>query len=156
MGGGKRTNDPIFSFVIKGFKEDLFLQDTQSCFGKNSVYDILYKNNGKFITFGGIGHTLVHYAEEKFGVEYRFFKDFSGKVIDEFGNLQDKKIAYYVRKLDISSFPNLENIVNILSKSKNHARCQFGGDFINVYEAKEYVKTLCKALEKDNNILIQL
>lgn len=154
--GGRRTNDPIFSFTIKGAKENLFLKDTTSCFGENSVYDILYKNNGKFITFGGIGHTLTHYAEEQFGVNYRYHKNFTGKMIDEFGRLQDKDIACYVRKLDIASMPNLENIVNIVGESKNHAKFQFAGEVINIYDAKEYVKALWQALKKDGSILIRL
>lgn len=64
--GVKRTNDPIFSFAIKGAKEELFLKDTTSCFGENCVYEVLAKENGKYIIFGlNEGHALVHYAEEK-------------------------------------------------------------------------------------------
>ncbi|MBC5861124.1 AAC(3) family N-acetyltransferase [Campylobacter jejuni] len=137
-------------------KEKLFLKETQSCLGENSVYDLLCQNDGKFMTFGGVGHTLTHYAEEKFNVNYRFHKIFTGKIIDELGNVQDKKIAYYVRKLDTASMPNLESIIALVSKSKNHKRLPLGGDFIDIYQAKEYVKTLHKALEKNKNILTQL
>ncbi|EAI3763079.1 aminoglycoside N(3)-acetyltransferase [Campylobacter coli] len=152
--GVKRTNDPIFSFAIKGAKEELFLKDTTSCFGGNSVYDVLYKNNGKFITLGGVGHTLTHYAEECFGVDYRYHKIFKGKAINEIKSLQDAKISYYVRRLDKDSTPNLENIINIVSKSKNHKKIQFGGENISIYNVKEYVKILWHALKKNNTILI--
>ncbi|HEB7545043.1 N-acetyltransferase LegH [Campylobacter coli] len=152
--GVKRTNDPIFSFAVKGTKEELFLKDTTSCFGENCVYDVLYKNNGKFITLGGVGHTLTHYAEEHFSVGYRYHKFFKGKIIDEFRNLQDAKIAYYVRRLDKDSMPNLEKIISIVNKSKNHKKIQFGGENISIYNAKEYVEILWHALEKNSTILI--
>ncbi len=88
----------------------------------NSVYDVLYKNNGKFITLGRVRHTLTHYAEECFGVDYRYHKIFKGKAINEMKSLQDAKISYYVRRLDKDSTPNLKNIINIVNKSKNHKK----------------------------------
>ncbi|EJG9898451.1 aminoglycoside N(3)-acetyltransferase, partial [Campylobacter lari] len=81
--GVKRTNDPIFSFAIKGAKEGLFDTQNLSCFGKNSGYDILTKNNGKIIYFGlDWAHTFIHYIEEKFKVDYRYFKIFKGIIKD--------------------------------------------------------------------------
>ncbi|EJF7070552.1 N-acetyltransferase LegH, partial [Campylobacter jejuni] len=128
--GVKRTNDPIFSFAIKGAKEELFLKDTTSCFGENCVYEVLTKENGKYMTFGGQGHTLTHYAEEQFNVFYRYHKIFSGILIDENNISYNKTISYYVRKLDISSEPNLINIINIVNNTKNFKKNNFAGDHI--------------------------
>ncbi|HDZ5065280.1 TPA: aminoglycoside N(3)-acetyltransferase [Campylobacter jejuni] len=153
--GVKRTNDPIFSFAIKGAKEELFLKDTTSCFGENCVYDVLTKENGKYITFGGQGHTLTHYAEEKFNVFYRYHKIFSGILIDEKNISYNKNISYYVRKLDISSKPNLTNIINIINNTKNFKKINFTGDCISIYNAKEYVEILWKKLNTDQTILIE-
>ncbi|HEC1746245.1 TPA: aminoglycoside N(3)-acetyltransferase, partial [Campylobacter lari] len=103
--GVKRTNDPIFSFAVKGTKEELFLKDTTSCFGENCVYDVLAKENGKLVLFGSkiAGYTFSHFIEEKARVPYRYFKNFSGKIIDEDGKILQKNIKYYVRKLDENS-----------------------------------------------------
>ncbi|TXE89995.1 aminoglycoside N(3)-acetyltransferase, partial [Campylobacter volucris] len=94
-GGVIRTNDPIFSFAIKGAKQDLFLQDTKSCFGENCVYDILWKNSGKIILFGThlVGYTFTHFIEEMVKVPYRYFKNFSGILIDESGKQNNKNIT---------------------------------------------------------------
>lgn len=91
--GVKRTNDPIFSFAIKGAKEELFLKDTTSCFGENCVYEILAKENGKLILFGSkiAGYTFSHFIEEKARIPYRYFKNFSGKIIDKDGKILQKK-----------------------------------------------------------------
>ena len=154
-GGVKRTNDPIFSFALKGAKEELFLKDTKSCFGEGSVYDVLTKEKGKFITFGGRGHTLTHYAEEKFNVFYRYHKNFSGILIDEKNTPHPKSIDFYVRKLDIPSEPNLTNIVNIINETQNFKKINFAGDCISVYNAKEYVEILMEKLNTDPTILIE-
>ncbi|EJP4488918.1 aminoglycoside N(3)-acetyltransferase, partial [Campylobacter jejuni] len=90
----KRTNDPIFSFAIKGVKEELFLKDTTSCFGENCVYDMLSKINGKIILLGSKtnGYTFTHFIEEKARVPYRYFKEFQGKIIFENGMSKNIKI----------------------------------------------------------------
>ncbi|WP_139452362.1 AAC(3) family N-acetyltransferase [Campylobacter armoricus] len=154
-GGVKRTNDPIFSFAIKGAKQDLFLKDTKSCFGKNCVYDVLWKNNGKYMLFGSYtGHTFTHYAEEEYGVEYRYFKNFSGILIDENGKQNSKNINFYVRHLDKFSLPNVDNINTITRQTKYFKSKIFAGAQICVFNAKEYKQAIIDALNKDKNILI--
>lgn len=155
MGGVKRTNDPIFSFAIKGAKEELFLKDTTSCFGKNCVYDVLTKEGGKYMLFGSTtGHTLTHYIEEEYQVDYRYFKDFYGKIIDEQNRMHDKKIKFYVRHLDKKSLPDVDNINHITRQTKNFKLQKFGGANICIFNTKEYKDAIIDALNKDKNILV--
>ncbi len=61
--GVKRTNDPIFSFAVKGAKEDLFLyKEQKSCFDEGCIYNILKNNNGKIVLLGTqlLDHTFTH------------------------------------------------------------------------------------------------
>ncbi|MBX1886680.1 AAC(3) family N-acetyltransferase [Campylobacter peloridis] len=154
-GGAKRTNDPIFSFAIKGEKENLFLKDTTSCFGKDCVYEILIQQNAKYMLFGTrTGHTLTHHIEEKYGVDYRYFKNFKGILIDENGIKHDKNINYYVRCLDKNSLPNVDNINHITKQTKNFKYKPFGGAHIYLYNAKEYENAIKNALDKDKDIFI--
>ncbi len=96
----KRTSHPIFSFSIYGKKWEYFnSSDTNTCFGKNSLFDFFFKDGGKIIILGSTFEkvtTFVHYIEEKIGVNYRYLKKFDGYVI----NKKKKKITtlYYVRK----------------------------------------------------------
>lgn len=152
--GVKRTNDPIFSFAIKGAKQDLFLKETTSCFGKNCVYETLIKLNGKYLLFGtDIGHTLTHHIEEKNGVEYRYFKNFKGIVIDE-NNKYNKNINYYVRYLDKNSLPDVDSINDITRKTNNFKLEKFGGADICIFNSKEYEQAIINALKKDKNIFV--
>ena len=153
--GVKRTDDPIFSFALKGKKEKLFLKETTSCFGKNCVYDILLKEKGKYIVFGGVGHTLTHFAEEKNGITYRYHKNFSGILIDEFGIRKETSIDYYVRKLEEKSIPNLTKIIKTVSLIKSHKDIKYAGDFIHIYDANEYVEAIINVIKKDKMALVQ-
>ncbi|EGK7475549.1 AAC(3) family N-acetyltransferase [Campylobacter lari] len=148
--GVKRTNDPIFSFAIKGAKEELFLKDTISCFGENCIYDILTKENGKLIFFGpNEGHALVHYAEEKIKISFRYFKNFEGILIDEKGKKYNKNINYYVRNIEQINGCDINKINNIINKIKQYKKIKFAGDFIEIYNSKEYVDTICYNLSID-------
>ncbi|AJC92451.1 aminoglycoside N3'-acetyltransferase [Campylobacter subantarcticus LMG 24377] len=150
-GGVKRTNDPIFSFAIKGAKEELFLKDTTSCFGENCVYDVLAKENGKLVLFGSkiAGYTFSHFIEEKAYVPYRYFKDFSGNIITENGKKIKKKIQYYVRKLDQNSDLDVDKQVAILKNNNNFNILAFSNAHIISINMKSYLKTTLEAL-KDN------
>lgn len=51
-GKGNRTNDPIFSFFIKGYNQDQFKsKPLETCFSAGCVYDKLVKFRGKIILF---------------------------------------------------------------------------------------------------------
>ncbi|MBT0830581.1 sporulation protein Cse60, partial [Campylobacter lari] len=149
--GVKRTNDPIFSFAIKGAKEELFLKDTTSCFGENCVYDVLAKENGKLVLFGSkiVGYTFSHFIEEKAHVPYRYFKNFSGKIIDENGKILQKNIKYYVRKLDENSVLDVDKQVAILKNDDNFNILNFSNAHIININMKNYLEKTLKAL-KDN------
>ncbi|EAH8202004.1 AAC(3) family N-acetyltransferase [Campylobacter lari] len=149
--GVKRTNDPIFSFAIKGAKEELFLKDTTSCFGENCVYEILAKENGKLILFGSkiAGYTFSHFIEEKARVPYRYFKNFSGKIIDKDGKILQKNIKYYVRKLDENSDLDVDKQVAILENDNNFNILNFSNAHIVNINMKNYLEKTLKAL-KDN------
>ena len=99
----KRTKNPIYSYAVAGKDRDLICDlKHYSCFGLDSPFGYLIKNKGKNL-FIGIdykdGFTLIHVAEETIGVDYRYFKNFTGKYFD--GN-KSFKATYkmYVRELN--------------------------------------------------------
>ncbi|EAJ5701633.1 aminoglycoside N3'-acetyltransferase [Campylobacter lari subsp. concheus] len=147
----KRTNDPIFSFAIKGAKEELFLKDTTSCFGKNCVYDVLAKEDSKLVLFGSqiAGYTFSHFVEEKAHVPYRYFKNFNGKIINKNGKIFQKNIKYYVRKLDENSDLDVYKQIAILKNDNNFNTLNFSNAHIISINMKNYLKKTLKAL-KDN------
>nr|WP_303623567.1 AAC(3) family N-acetyltransferase [Campylobacter jejuni] len=85
---------------MKGAKADIFLKENSSCFGKDSVYEILTREGGKFMLLGlNYGHALTHYAEERNTSFCRYFKEFKGFVIDELGQKREKKDKLLCKRL---------------------------------------------------------
>lgn len=85
------------------------------------MYEILAKENRKLVLFGSkiAGYTFSHFIEGKAHVPYRYFKNFSGKIIDEDGKILQKNIKYYVRKLDENSDLDVDKQVAILKNDDN-------------------------------------
>lgn len=149
--GVKRTNDPIFSFAVKGAKEELFLKSTTSCFGENCVYDILTKENGNIILFGmyNSGYTFSHYIEEIAKVPYRYYKNFSGILIDEKNIKQNVDISYYVRDLNENVNLCAKKQIFILKENKNFDIINFAGSCIVNINSQKYLENTLAYLKKN-------
>ena len=152
-----RTDDPIFSFAIRSNNPEIYLKDCDSCFGKGSVYDVLREKDGKFLAFGDAskGWTFYLYAEEMAGVSYRFFKDFSGKIIDRKGVEREKTIKYYVRHLDRNSILDKQKQIDMLKKNKNYNYAKFAGGDMALIDLRQYFEIFVKTVKMDENILLK-
>ncbi|WP_297986843.1 AAC(3) family N-acetyltransferase [uncultured Campylobacter sp.] len=154
--GVVRTDDPIFSFAISGANASEYLGRTPTCFSKGCVYDKLRQNGGKIVLFGleHLGYTFTHYLEEQIGVSYRYFKRFSGMMIDENGVQTQQEIDYYVRYLDRTSEMSVPKQIEILKRSNNFNLAPFGGAMIVAIDAQKYYDETYKAImESESNIL---
>lgn len=96
-----RSINPIFSFSTYNFKNDLKLINHNICFGDDSIFDYFRKKRGKIIVLGTSfekSATFLHHIEELKKVSYRYYKNFSGTIIDEKNKKRNFSIRYYVRK----------------------------------------------------------
>lgn len=103
----KRTKHPIYSFAVYGKDKDkLCALDYKSSFGKESLFDYMYKTNALHIGIGidfNLSYTFMHYVEEVGylnQITYRYMKTFTSKYIDENGNESVKDYSMLVRDLD--------------------------------------------------------
>ncbi|AQW82002.1 aminoglycoside N3'-acetyltransferase [Campylobacter pinnipediorum subsp. pinnipediorum] len=156
MNGVKRTNDPIFSFAVYGKRADEFLVEIDNCFGENSPYDILAKKNGKVVMFGlkESGHSFHMYVEQKAGVSYRYFKTFSGIIVDENGKQKQKSIDYFVRDLDINPITDTQKRATMLREYKISKIKDFAGSVICVIDAKKNLDMFLEILKEDEKCFI--
>jgi FkbH-like protein len=79
-----RTKHPIYSTIILGDRrQDLNAASVETCFGKDSLVERLYKEGARVIMLGAEWKacTFFHFCEEKANVPYRSYKDFTGKLI---------------------------------------------------------------------------
>ena len=102
--GAVRTGHPIYSFAVIGQEKELFRGvDNESGYGDDSPFALLHKLGGKIASLDledQDSMTFYHYVEECLGVDYRYFKTFSGEYIDEQGNAGTRSYKLFVRDLE--------------------------------------------------------
>lgn len=100
-----RTNDPLMSFCVIGKNKQLINITGNRCLGKGSFFDNIHNTENVNIVFLGTNieecFTYQHYVEEHMRVPYRYDKEFTGKVIDQKGNMSEKTYILYVKYRDV-------------------------------------------------------
>ncbi len=154
----KRSVNPIYSFSIFG-KNNEYVSNLnhESCFGLNSPFGYLIDNKGKnlFIDLDyKLALTLVHVAEEFIGVNYRYFKSFSG----DFINLENKKkkvtFKMYVRCLDkVKSTIIDDKFDKVLENNKAIKKTNFEGINFCCVDLSKAFKLMCKELKTKNSLI---
>ena len=142
----QRSKNPIYSFAVTGKDQDYVCNlNHNSCFSLDSPFGYLIKNHGKNL-FIGIdyteGFTFDHVAEETVGVNYRYFKNFSGFYTDRFKKKKNVNYKMYVRDLSLNVVTGInEKFEEILSKNKAYKKKNINGirftliDINKAYEA---------------------
>lgn len=137
--GSIRTEEPIFSHSIYGVNKEAYAKINDSCFGKNSVFDILVQNNAKLVFFGdNLGFTFIHYIEEyvktilQYNLDYRYFKNFSGKILKSNNIITERTIRYLVRDPNKIVATNVKYFKYLLVKNKILKETSFGNSTIAV------------------------
>jgi len=155
-----RSNDPMFSCIGFGDKSTLVINNLgNECFGTNSIFDKLYKNNAKLMCFGfKFAATYMHYVEKyyhnkKKKLEYRFDKKFSGHVIDKNKKKQPVTYTYYVRDQEKCAY-NFSTIITQLKHKNLLKKARLGGGEITLCTTKNLYDTIFKMLDTDKFILL--
>ena len=149
----KRTLHPIFSVAYTGALERKIANTSlNTCFGKDSVFQLLLSDNFKIFCFGCSFNTVtfIHFIEENLKVKYRFYKYFVCQYLLN-NQIKTIKVEYFVRdlNLEISTKPNLKKIKNTLIEKK---KLQDFTLFLNtVYSVKAFdMYDTCNILYKNN------
>jgi len=109
LDGVQRSQHPIFSICALGKCADYFTSArVDDCFGEGTFFDRVYNQNVKIVTLGCALEraTFVHYVEQKLNISYRYFKNFTAKVLNS-GTENNFDICYFVRDLKLNTELNL-------------------------------------------------
>jgi len=104
----RRTTHPMQSFAMIGRDAAaLAALDTPSAFDDGSAVDVMVQSGYKLLLLGASvqAASVLHYSEQRVGVPYRYWKEFSGEV-RRGGAWQLVAYRMYVRDLDLD--PRLE------------------------------------------------
>ena len=97
-----RSLHPIYSFAAVGPQAERLCGDVgKSSFGEGTVFDRLHRINAGLVFFNVSFEfcTFVHHVEQAHGVDYRYFKDFTGEITAQ-GRTYEDTFDFYVRDLD--------------------------------------------------------
>jgi len=120
----KRTKHPFYSFAVWGRDKDHLCDlNNVSAWGPDSPFAYLYERRAKNL-FIGIDYkhalTFDHYVEEKVGVDYRFFKDFTAPYIDENGTKRNSTFRMYVREPSLCTITKIRPLMDDILLNKGY------------------------------------
>lgn len=146
-----RSVEPIFSCAGIGGQARRLLENVgNECFGDDSLFDRLYKADGKLMLFGRpFDITYAHYVENKFRVNYRYDKIFSGTIIDENGKSYSSQWVYYVRSLDRNVNYEMGYIGDELFRRGLLQKTDLGHTTLLLSRAKDIFETGMELLKKN-------
>lgn len=146
----ERTVQPIFSCAVWGKSKEKFLNVSKDSFGEASIFDKLYKNNGKLIFLGADFHscTYLHYIEQNFKIPYRYIKTFRGSIKN--GDKEyESTCDFFVRYLDKDVVLETERLRKHLIENKIMKCEKVGNGNILCVGARDLYDEVFKLLKKD-------
>ena len=152
----KRTDDPIFSFALKGSFNQKYLKSGKTCFGKGSVFEYIFKKNA---LIGCLGCnldrvTFIHYVEQKSKVKYRYFKNFSGHIVKNNKTIQ-KSINYFVGDLKLDYHIETSSLKRKLEIKNKILKIPFGRTLNYFVRARDFFHSCEEGLSKNKFFLIK-
>ena len=119
-----RTLNPVYSFSIIGKNQNKFKGiDNISWFSKESPFHIFNELNFKICILDledNVSMTFLHYCEEFFQVNYRYFKDFTGYYIDANQKKTLKTYKGFVRNSQDGIETTCNNAAEVLWERGNY------------------------------------
>jgi len=110
--GVRRSQNPIFSVAARGRLADRFADAaTDDCFGPNTAFALLAAQDAWLACLGcSLDRlTFIHYVEQAAGVDYRYFKTFTGVLVENHVETP-ASIRYFVRDLDRGAIIDLSRL----------------------------------------------
>ena len=150
---------PIYSFSIIGkHAKELVKHRYKGSYSKDSIFYKLRILGAKILQIDRVykGTTMFHYVEEMLGVDYRYFKNFTGIVTNENGRSYEDTFNIYVRDLESGFVTNVLPIGKILEE-EGVLKIDRIGDATTWYmKAEDMYRVTADAIKKNPHILCKL
>ena len=152
-----RSFEPIFSHAIKGpLLNNLLNSNIKNCFSKDSIFEKFKLYDFKIFGFSCLLNTMtfLHYIEEQSKVNYRFYKNFSGKY-EINGTIKKIKLSYFVGKKKLDYGIKHKNVEKALQNTKSFHKTNFGYFTCWTINALPCYKIISKKIKNNVNYLIK-
>ncbi len=153
----RRSPHPMQSMAAVGpLSKNLAERDTPSAFEEGSSFDALLEYDATILMLGcGINAvSLVHWAEEKVGVPYRYWKSFSGHYRD--GRWAGHRTyRLFARDLELDPEVRVEPVGEVLRRRAEIHRVELGRGTIEACSARHFAAAALQLLRRDPRALIR-
>ena len=124
-------------------------------FGSNTVFHKIYESDAKLVTLGcQFKVTFAHFVEQKLAVEYRFFKNFEARIIDDH-EIKTCPVRYFVRDLNYNTVLNLDKFEHQALSWNSMIKGKFGRFNARAIQAKQFFNVAQSLLARDKYALIE-
>ena len=150
---------PIYSFSIIGkHAKELVKHRYKGSYSKDSIFHKLRILDAKILQIDRVykGTTMFHYVEEMLGVDYRYFKNFTGIVTNENGRSYEDTFNIYVRDLESGFVTNVLPIGKILEEEGVMKIDRIGDATTWYMKAEDMYRVTADAIKKNPHILCKI
>lgn len=152
-----RSICPMVSFVAIGKRSVEYTQVYNSFLEPSSPMIRLRENGGKILLYG-IGYakcTMYHLSEERLRVDYNFYKEFNGTLIDWDGSSKPVTQKYYVRK-SMSTEKDAGPVGELFEKSEYPVwKAYLGQGLLRSFYAGDFDDFCTKELQKNARLFLK-
>ncbi len=147
----RRTPHPLQSIAAIGrYAADLARRDTPSAFEEGSAFDRMVELDFKILLLGADVQaiSLLHYAEQRVGVPYRYWKEFRGLVrLDQ--EWEEGVWRMYVRDLDLDPRLDLHAVQRRMEERRQWISLAINYGELSLCRMKNFVETIEEFLRAD-------
>ena len=149
--GVRRTSHPMQSFAVWGRDAEVLAElDTLSAFDDGSAVNWALKHDYKLLLLGADiqAASILHYSEQRAEVPYRFWKNFSGRVLKD-GEWQPRTYKMFVRDMEIDARLEIYAIQDELEAEGNWAKAKLNYGWVSLSSLKDFVRVADDQLADD-------
>jgi aminoglycoside N3'-acetyltransferase len=151
-----RTPHPLQSLAVIGrYAADLAGRDTLSAFDPGSAFERMLELDFKLLLLGADVQavSMVHYSEQRAGVPYRYWKDFTGEVKIPTG-WETRTYRMYARDLELNPQLDLRPIQKALEQRGRWRQVALNYGQVAACRLKDFVQAADELLAKDPRALV--
>jgi aminoglycoside N3'-acetyltransferase len=152
----RRTTHPMQSFAVIGaHAEDISRCDTLGAFDAGSAFERMLDLDFKLLLLGADIQAVsaVHYCEQRANVPYRYWKDFSGKILIN-GRWETRTYRMFVRDLQLDPHLKFYPIQKLLEERGQWKAERLNYGFVSVCRLQDFIKAGDDILRENVNALM--
>ncbi len=156
----KRVFHPFYSFAVLGkHAEMLGGLRYKSAYERNSVFGKLRDLDGKIMVIGlsyTNSMTFFHHIEQMEGVDYRFLKQFTGKVTDADGRTYTDTFEMLVRDIDKGVITEVDPMGFLMEEKGVIQVRKIGEADVKLMKANEVYAFTAREMRRDPHLLYKI